>query len=191
MAAELGRSPSTVADEVSRNRSVSRGPGKGGRAGEAPGDACARLLSWPRCCNGKLRRYHCSKALAGRVLRRQGPGDGRRGCRRRARASTATSASSNDDGRHQVGRRARTLPAQIAAARAGQFEVSASTIYRWIERGYAGMSSLELRRKCGYKGARAPPARGATARGEARSFAAFMGLPDEARLRLRDGHRAA
>ena len=32
---ELGRSPSTVADEVARNRTVSRGPGKGGRAAGA------------------------------------------------------------------------------------------------------------------------------------------------------------
>ena len=32
MARELGRSPSTVADEVARNRTVSRGPNKGGRA---------------------------------------------------------------------------------------------------------------------------------------------------------------
>lgn len=29
MARELGRSPSTVADEVSRNRTVAKGPGKG------------------------------------------------------------------------------------------------------------------------------------------------------------------
>lgn len=29
MACELGRSPSTVADEVSRNRTVAKGPGKG------------------------------------------------------------------------------------------------------------------------------------------------------------------
>lgn len=52
MARELGRSPSTVADEVARNRTVSRGPNKGGRASAAPEDACPRLLSWPHCCNG-------------------------------------------------------------------------------------------------------------------------------------------
>lgn len=39
MARELGRSPSTVADEVARNRTVSRGPGKG--AGSSPTPSCA------------------------------------------------------------------------------------------------------------------------------------------------------
>lgn len=45
MAAELGRSLSTVADEVSRNRSVSRGPGKGGWAGDCRGRAAATAAS--------------------------------------------------------------------------------------------------------------------------------------------------
>ena len=52
MARNLGRSPSTVADEVARNRTVAKGPGKGERVGSVPEDACPKLLSWPRCCNG-------------------------------------------------------------------------------------------------------------------------------------------
>ena len=44
MARNLGRSPSTVADEVARNRTVSKGPGKGERVRDAPEDACPRLL---------------------------------------------------------------------------------------------------------------------------------------------------
>ena len=57
MARELGRSPSTVADGVARNRTVRRGPNKGGRAAKAPEDACPKLLEWPHCCNGcRLRR---------------------------------------------------------------------------------------------------------------------------------------
>ena len=72
-------------------------------------------------------------------------------------------------------------PEQIALARGAEVGASASTIYRWIERGYAGMSSLELRRRCGYKPrSHAKPPR-QTAHGEARSFAAFMGLPEEER----------
>ena len=80
-------------------------------------------------------------------------------------------------------------PAQIVFPRAAHLRVSASTIYRWIERGYAGMSSLELRRKCGYKRRSRAAGPKATAHGEARSFGAFMGLPEEERRRLRDGHR--
>ena len=58
---------------------------------------------------------------------------------------------------------------------------SPSTIYRWISRGYAGMCDLDLRRKCGYKPrSRSEPPR-PTAHGGARSFAAFMGLPEEGR----------
>lgn len=74
-------------------------------------------------------------------------------------------------------------PQQIALARAGQVGASPSTIYRWISRGYAGMCDLDLRRKCGYKPrSRSAPPR-PTAHGEARSFAAFTGLPEEERAR--------
>lgn len=45
MARDLGRSPSTVAGEVARNRTVSKGPGKGERVRDAPEDACLKLLS--------------------------------------------------------------------------------------------------------------------------------------------------
>ena len=62
MARELGRSPSTVADEVARNRTVAKGPGKGERVRGVPDDACPKLLSWPRCCNGcRNLRYRCCR----------------------------------------------------------------------------------------------------------------------------------
>lgn len=183
MARELGRSPSTVADEVARNRTVSRGPGKGERVREAPGDACPKLLEWPRCCNGcRLRRYHCSRkwrceysaaraqALADAELRESRIGVDRG----EAEFERAMGIVRSDVARG-------LSPQQIALSRQAEVGASASTIYRWIERGYAGMSSLELRRKCGYKPRRhaAPPRQ--TAHGAARSFAAFMGLPEEER----------
>ena len=183
MARELGRSPSTVADEVARNRTVSRGPNKGGRVAGEPEDACPKLASWPHCCNGcRLRRYHCNRpwrceysaaraqALADAELResRMGVDRGEAEFERvmgLVRADIARGLS----------------PQQIALARAAEVGASPSTIYRWIERGYAGMSDLELRRKCGYKprSHSAPPK--STAHGEARSFAAFMELPEEER----------
>lgn len=183
MARELGRSPSTVADEVARNRTVSRGPGKGGRAVGAPDAACPRLLEWPRCCNGcRFRRYHC-----GRPWR----------CEYSAARAQALADSELRESRMGVDRDeaefeyimglirsdvARGLsPEQIALARADEVRASPSTIYRWIERGYAGMSNLDLRRKCGYKPRSHAKPRKPTAHGEARSHAAFMGLPDEER----------
>ena len=61
MARDLGRSQSSVADEVRRNRTVTRGPGKGSRVESVPEGACARLRGWPHVCNGcNRRRYHCS-----------------------------------------------------------------------------------------------------------------------------------
>lgn len=68
IASALGRSPSTVHDEVVRNRVVTRGPGTGGNVSGTDGrDAgggrvCPRLLSWPFCRGGcPYRRYgHCS-----------------------------------------------------------------------------------------------------------------------------------
>ena len=183
MARELGRSPSTIADEVARNRTVCRGPNKGGRAAKAPDDACPKLLEWPRCCNGcRFRRYHCSRrwrceysaaraqALADAELRESRTGVDRG----EAEFERAMGLIRSDVARG-------LSPQQIALARAAEVGASTSTIYRWIERGYAGMSSLELRRKCGYKPrSRAKPPR-QTAHGAARSFAAFMELPEEER----------
>ena len=42
--------------------------------------------------------------------------------------------------------------------RAAEFKVAPSTLYRWIDRGYAGMSNMNLHRKVGYKERRADPA---------------------------------
>lgn len=62
MAKDLGRSATSITEEVKRNRVVAKGPGKGERVDKAPEDACARLQRWPWVCNGcKLWHYHCSK----------------------------------------------------------------------------------------------------------------------------------
>ena len=183
MARELGRSPSTVADEVARNRTVSRGPNKGGRVSGAPDGACPRILEWPHCCNGcRFRRYHCSRkwrceysaaraqALADAELRESRMGVDRD----EAEFERAMEIIRSDVARG-------LSPQQIALARADEVKASASTIYRWIERGYAGMSNLDLRRKCGYKPRSHSAAPRSTAHGGARSFAAFMELPGEER----------
>lgn len=53
IAAELGRSPSTVTREVAAHRYVTAPRSRHGEP--APADlsgACPRLSAWPRCCNG-------------------------------------------------------------------------------------------------------------------------------------------
>ena len=183
MARELGRSPSTADDEVARNRTVSKGPGKGGRAPAAPEDACPKLGSWPHCCNGcNHRRYHCNRpwrceysaaraqALADDELR-----ESRKGVDRGEEEFERVMGLVRLDVSRGLS------PQQIALARAEQVGASPSTIYRWISRGYAGMCDLDLRRKVGHKPRSRAAAPRPTSHGEARSFAAFMGLPEEER----------
>ena len=64
IAAELGRSPSTVTREVAAHRYVTAPRSHYGEP--APADlsgACPRLSAWPRCCNGCSHRrgYGCSR----------------------------------------------------------------------------------------------------------------------------------
>jgi IS30 family transposase len=191
MARDLGRSASTIHDEVVRNRVVTRGPGKGdnvaGTSGEQAGDArvCPRLLGWPYCCNGcKYRRYHCSYRWRCEYVASSAQGfadedlvEPRRGVDMdRERFEAAVSLIREDLARG-------LSPQQIAEARAEQVGVSKSTIYRWVDEGYGGMSNAELRRKVGYKPRRRERAKKATHHGEERSYEAFLRLPEDERAR--------
>lgn len=137
MARDLGRSQSSVADEVRRNRTVTRGPGRGSRVESVPEGACARLRGWPHVCNGcNRRRYHCSMPFRCEysAARAQLLADGelsaaRRGVDRTEEEFESIAAKIRAD-------LARGLsPAQIADARSSEFRAAPSTIYRWIERG--------------------------------------------------------
>lgn len=170
MARDLGRSQSSVADEVRRNRTVARGPGKGSRVESVPEGACARLRGWPHVWNGRdKRRYRCSMPFRCEysAARAQLLADGelsaaRRGVDRTEEEFESIAAKIRAD-------LARGLsPAQIADARSSEFRAAPSIIYRWIERGYAGMSNMDLRRKVGYRprrrAAAAPPTGSASSR---------------------------
>lgn len=64
IAAELGRSPSTVTREVAAHRYVTAPRSRYGEpAPEDLSGACPRLAAWPRCCNGCSHRrgYGCSR----------------------------------------------------------------------------------------------------------------------------------
>ena len=191
MARDLGRSASTVHDEVVRNRVVTRGPGKGGNVEGTDGAqagglrVCPKLLSWPFCCNGcKYRRYHCTNRWRCEYLASPAQGfadedqvEPRRGVDMdRERFELAVSLVRGDLARG-------LSPQQIAEARAGQVGVSKSTIYRWVEEGYGGMSNAELRRKVGYKPRRKEGPGRATHHGPGRSYQAFLALPEAERAR--------
>ena len=152
IAAELGRSPSTVTREVAAHRYVTAPRSRYGEP--APADlsgACPRLSAWPRCCNGCSHRrgYGCSRRP--RVFYSA------RRAQEAADAELSASRSGIDETEEGAAAKlaairdglARGLsPQQIAATTPG---LSASTVYRWVDAGYDGMTNMELRRKVGYR----------------------------------------
>lgn len=186
IAGELGRAPSTVANEVGRHRFVTSPRalrGEPAPAAEELAAACPRLGSWPRCCNGCARRrgYGCSRRpkvfYDARMAQRAA--DAELVESRRGIDETEPSAAAKLDAIRD-GLRRGLSPEQIAATRP-ELGLSASTIYRWVGEGYAGMTNMELRRKVGYKPRRRSAPAGAGRRSRRRSHAAFEALGEDAR----------
>lgn len=185
IARDLGRSPSSVAEEARRNRTVSKGPGRGERVGEPPeGEPrCPRLARWPHVCNGcKHRRYHCGRkwrceysAARAQHLADEALSEARKGVDRDERELEDMMAKIRSDVARGLS------PAQVVAGRASEFQVHPSTACRWIERGYGGMGNAEPRRKVGYKPRSRAAAPKPTSHGPERSYAAFLELGEEAR----------
>ena len=181
IAAELGRSPSTVTREVAAHRYVTAPRSRYGEP--APADlsgACPRLSAWPRCCNGCSHRrgYGCSRRP--RVFYSA------RRAQEAADAELSASRSGIDETEEGAAAKlaairdglARGLsPQQIAATTPG---LSASTVYRWVDAGYDGMTNMELRRKVGYRPRKRAAGRAATRHSARRSHAAFLALGEDA-----------
>ncbi len=182
IAGDLGRSASSICAEVKANRTVAKGPGKGERVSSVPEDACPKLLAWPHVCNGcRYRRYHCSRKWRCEysAARAQSLSDGLlASARRGVDRGQAEFERIMDVVRFDVGRG--LSPAQIALAHASEFSVHPTTIYRWIEAGYAGMSNMDLLRKVGYKKRREAEGK-PTPYGPERSYKAFMQIDEEKR----------
>ena len=191
MAKDLGRSCSTVHDEVVRNRVITRGPGKGGNVvgtdgAQAAGQrVCPKLLAWPFCCNGcRYRRYHCTRGWRCEYLAADAQAfadedlvDSRRGVDMDQEGFEHAVSLIREDLKRGLS------PQQIAQARAGQLGVSKSTIYRWIAEGYGGMTNADLRRKVGYRPRRKARPEKSTRHGQERSYQAFCALPEDERAR--------
>ena len=181
IAAELGRSPSTVTREVAAHRYVTAPRSRYGEpAPEDLSGACPRLAAWPRCCNGCSHRrgYGCSRRP--RVFYSA------RRAQEAADAELSSSRSGIDETEEGAaaklaairGGLARGLsPQQIAATTPG---LSASTVYRWVDAGYDGMTNMELRRKVGYRPRKRAAGRAATRHSARRSHAAFLALGEDA-----------
>lgn len=186
IAVELDRAPSTVANEVQRHRFVTSPRALRGEPAPAAAElaaSCPRLGSWPRCCNGcaKRRGYGCSRRpkvfYDARMAQRAADAelsDARRGIDETEATAAAKIAAIRD------GLRRGLSPEQIAATRP-ELGLSTSTIYRWVDAGYDGMTNMELRRKVGYRPRRKSAPAGAGRRSARRSHAAFEALPGDAR----------
>ena len=184
IAAELGRAPSTVANEVARHRFVTAPRSLAGEP--APADlsgACERLQRWPRCCNG------CRAARIRSCTMRPRVRYDARAAQRAAEEELRESRRGIDETEGSVAAKLEAIrgclrrglsPAQIAATRP-DLGLSASTIYRWVDAGYAEMTNMELRRKVGYKKRSRKAPRRATRHSARRSHGEFMRLPEDER----------
>ena len=72
-------------------------------------------------------------------------------------------------------------PAQVSACYGGELGVSQSTVYRWVDAGYGGMTNLELRRKVGYRKRSRSAPRKPTPHSQRRSHGAFEALDEGVR----------
>lgn len=184
MAAELGRAPSTVANEVARHRFVTAPRPLAGEP--APADlsgACERLRRWPRCCNGCRAARIRSCTMRPRVrydarMAQRAADEGLREARRGVDETEESTAAKLDAIRGCL--RRGLSPAQIAATRP-DLGLSASTIYRWVDAGYAEMTNMEPRRKVGYKPRSRKAPRGANRHSARRSHGEFARLPGDER----------
>lgn len=182
IAKALHRDASTVSREVKRNRTMSRGGLRGEPVEETPLAACYKLKEAPWVCNGCRKSSTCgrvwqckySSAHASKLsyTRRS---ESRKGIDRTSEQMEWAMGLIRDD-------LARGLsPCQIAQGRARELRTSPSTIYRWIDKGYCGLSNLELRRKVGYKPREKKKVVNPAFHGKHCSYETFMALNSETR----------
>lgn len=186
IARELGRSPSTVCSEVASHRFATAPRERRGERVDASADlsaACPRLAAWPRCCNGcgRYRAIGCKRrphvfydARAAQLCADSVLVSSRRGIDADEPAAAARLEAIRGCLRRGLS------PEQMAARNGGPVDLSPSTIYRWVAAGYDGMTNMELRRKVGYRPRRRAPAASATRHSPRRSYAAFLGLGEDA-----------
>ena len=186
IAREIGRAPSTVADEAERRRLATSPRALRGEPAPAAGElaaACPRLASWPRCRNGCSRRrgYGCSRRpkvfYDARMAQRAADAE-LSGARRGIDETEATAAA--EIAAIRDGPRRGLSPGQIAATRP-ELGLAASTICRRVDAGYDGMANMEPRRKVGYGPRRKSAPAGAGRRSARGSHAAFGALPGDGR----------
>ena len=143
--------------------------------------ACDVLVSAPWVCNGcRKNRYGCNRqnryVYDAEVA--QKCSDERRSESRKGidmdpeRAEVALSYIKDGESRG-------LSPYEISVLYSDVVGVSQSTIYRWTDAGYGGLTNIELERKVGFKPRKRKAARKSTSHSKERSHDEFEELPDE------------
>lgn len=184
IADEVGKSASTVHDEVMRHRFVTSPRARHGDP--APRDleeVCARLGKWPRCCNGCKRRGGYGCPIRPKVYYRASM------AQKAADATLSEARLGVDEGEREFEEKVRVIkdclsrgisPDQVVHIHP-ELELSKPTIYGWIDKGYAGMSNMDLRRKVSYKPRRHSLPRRPARHSPRRSHDEFLRLPADVR----------
>ena len=183
LASELDRSPSTITREIKNNRTISSGKRKGAQLSteDIPNIECPRLCSWPYVCNGCIKRsYGCNyfPKCEYRATYAQNIYENTLAVSRKGVNMTPNQLEPILESIREALKKGLS-PYQISIGRADQFNLSVSTIYRWVSRGYGGMSNFDLRKKVKYKKRKENPEKKPTAHGKSRSYESFLQLPIE------------
>lgn len=144
---------------------------------------CTILKRAPHVCNHcRYRRYFCGRD--GRYVYDAQAADAvvnarRSDCRRDIDMDENRGASVLAILKEGLSRR--LSPYEMSVLYEDEIGVHRSTIYRWVERGYGGLSNIELERKVEFKRRKKDPARKATLHTAKRAYAAFEALDDDIR----------
>lgn len=180
IARSIGRSPSVVNDEIRRNRTWADKSAKGIRV---PEDAnicdCSHLDRWPWSCNGCFtfpkacgRKKRCEyRAIYAQRISDERASSSRRGLNIRECDFERIAFTIRSDISRGLS------PEQICLAHP-HLSLCPSTLYRWIEKGYFGMSNMDLRRKVGYKPRKTSKKVVSTSHGPDKSYQAFCALDE-------------
>ena len=144
---------------------------------------CPKITRAPWVCNGcsKL-TYGCNRPC--RVVYNVVSADEASNARRsESRSGIATTLADFETvvARIKEGLSRGLSPYEISTLFADEVDVSASTIYRWVEAGYGDMANIELERKVGFRPRRKKPQKKSTSHSRYRSYEAFCALSDEER----------
>lgn len=145
--------------------------------------ACDALTRAPWVCNGcRKNRYGCNRgnrfAYEAQVAQRASDerrSDSRRGIDMEPGRAEAALAHIKDG----IGRG--LSPYEISVLYEDVVGVHRSTIYRWVDAGYGGLTNLELERKVGFRPRKREAPRRPTSHSPKRSHGEFLKLPEERR----------